>query len=143
MRASEVAEMARLMRESYRPEQLDPGLARPAVVDLERGFRAVAVPRADAPEPYRSFRLIDAAALDTVLVVTFTWDDGADDGTVFVLPVDGRDVELDIRDGVAVTTFLNHLLEFTLGGPRDAWEPARTTPIGPRLSVVRPWSTGD
>lgn len=141
MRASDVAELARVLRADYRPERLDPGVTEPTVVDVAGGFRAVALPRAESPEPYRSFRLVDAAALDVTLVMTFTWEDGADDGTVFVLPLDGRDVELDVTDDAAVTTFLSHLVEFTLGGPRAAWEAARTTPMSPRLTVVRPWSS--
>ena len=141
MRASDVAELARVLRVDYRPEQLDPGVTEPTVVDVADGFRAVALPRAESLEPYRSFRLVDAAALDATLIVSFTWEDGADDGTVFVLPVDGRDVDLDVTDDVAVTTFLGHLLEFTLGGPRAEWEAARTTPLSPHLTVVRPWTS--
>ena len=80
-------------------------------------------------EPYRSFRLIDAAAVGSTLVITFTWDDGADDGTVFLMPLDTRDIELDTSDNIAVTTFLSHHLEFTLGGPRESWERARAHTI--------------
>lgn len=141
VRASDVAELARVLRADYRPESLDTGVTEPTVVDVDDGFRAVALPRAESPEPYRSFQLVDAAALGDTLVVTFTWDDGADDGTVFVMPIDGRDVELDINDDAAATTFLNHLLEFTLGGARVEWEAARATPLSPRLAVVRPWTS--
>lgn len=141
VRAADVTELARVLRADYCPESLDPSVAKPTVVDVDDGFRAVALPRPESPEPYRSFRLVDAAALGDTLVVTFTWEDGADDGTVFVLPLDGRDVELDVTDDAAVTTFLSHLVEFTLGGPRASWEAARTTPMSPRLAVVRPWAS--
>ncbi|MEJ2862794.1 hypothetical protein [Actinomycetospora flava] len=55
------------------------------------------------------------------------------------MPVDTRTVEMDITDEPAVTTFLSHVLEFALGGERQAWESARSTPLEPRLTVVRPW----
>jgi hypothetical protein len=97
------------------------------------------VPRSEQTEPWRSLALIDARAVGPVLTVVFSWDDGADDGTVFVLPVDTRDVDLDVGDDQAVTTYLSHLLEFTLGGDRAAWEAARSTPLSPGLAVVRPW----
>ncbi|MDQ4116468.1 MAG: hypothetical protein M3235_05830 [Actinomycetota bacterium] len=138
-----VAELARLLRDEYSPEALDPGVDKPTVVDHEHGFRSVAVPRSEMPEPWRSFRLLDAAALDRILVVTFTWDDGSGDDTVFLLPLDTRDVELDLSSERQVTTFLTQLIEFTVGGPRETWEPARSTPLSPRLAVVRPyWSAG-
>jgi hypothetical protein len=72
-----------------------------------------------------------------ILLVIFTW---ADDDTVFVLPCDTRDVELDPSDAIATRTFLVRLIEHTLGGARASWEAARSTPIGPRLSVVRPFN---
>jgi hypothetical protein len=141
MTADEVEVLARLLRESYSPEQLDAGVSEPTVVDLADGSRAVVLPRDQMFEPYRSFRLIDAAACGTTLVVTFSWDDGHDDGMIFLMPLDGRDVELDLRDNIAVTTFFSRFLEFTLGGPRESWEAARSTPLSPRLAVVRPWSS--
>ncbi len=138
--AAEVKVLAALVKESYSPERLDPGVSEPTVVELADGSRAIALPQEQMFEPYRSLRLIDAAALGTTLVITFHWDDGDDDGTIFVMPLDGRDVELDLADDIAVTTFLSHNLEFTLGGPRTSWEPARSTPLSRRLAVVRPWS---
>lgn len=133
--------LAGLVRETYSPERLDPGISEPTVVELADGSRAVALPREQMFEPYRSLRLIDAAAVGTTLVITFHWGDGQDDGTIYLMPLDGRDVELDMSDDIAVTTFLSHHLEFTLGGPRESWEAARTTPLSSRLSVVRPWTS--
>ena len=86
--------------------------------------------------------LLNAEAVGTILVITFRWDDGADDGTIFLMPLDTRDVALDMSDNIAVTMFLLHHLEFTLGGPRESWEHARTTPFGPRFAVVRPYTQG-
>lgn len=139
MNTAEVRVLAELVRQTYTPERLDTGLSEPTVVELADGSRAVALPRDQMFEPYRSFRLIDAAALGTTLVITFHWDDGTDDGTVFVMPLDGRDVTLDLADDIGVTTFLSHHLEFTLGGPRESWEAARSTPLSRRMVAVRPW----
>ncbi len=142
MLPADVAELARLLRDGYSPEPLDPGVDGPAVVENDHGFRSVSVPRSAMPEPWRSFCLVDAAALGTTLVVTFTWVDGADDETVYVMPLDGRDVELDLSSELQVETFLSRLIEFTLGSPREIWERA-STPMSPRLAVVRPyWSVG-
>lgn len=44
------------------------------------------------------------------------------------MPLDGRDVTLDLTDDIAVTTFLSHHLEFTIGGPRESWEVACSIP---------------
>lgn len=131
--------LARVLREHYSTAALDPGVDEPTVVEDDDGFRRLVVPREDQTEPWRSFVLLDARAVGPVLTVVFRWDDGADDGTVFVLPVDVRGVELDVADDRAVTTFLTHLLEFTLGGERRTWEAARSTPLGSRFTVVRPF----
>ena len=141
MDAAAVDALAQLVKETYAPERLDTGVHEPTVVELADGSRAVTLPRDQMFEPYRSFHLLDAAALDTTLVITFRWDDGHDDGTVFVLPLDGRDVELDLADERGVATFLSHHLEFTLGGPRESWEAARSRPVSRRLAVVRPWGS--
>ena len=133
--------LAEQIRASYAPEQLETGVREPTVVELPDGSRAVTLPRGQMFEPYRSFQLIDAAALGTTLVVAFSWDDGSGDDTVFVMPLDCRDVDLDVREEFAVTNFLTRFLEFTLGGPRESWEPARSTPLGARLAVVRPWQS--
>jgi hypothetical protein len=140
MDVESVRALAEQIRESYAPEQLDSDVQEPTVAEHFDGSRSVTLPRDQMFEPYRSFRLIDAAALGATLVVAFTWNDGRGDDTVFVMPLDCRDVDLDVRDEF-VTNFLTRFLEFTLGGPRESWEPARSTPLGPRLAVVRPWQS--
>lgn len=142
MDVADVARLAELVRVQYSPDQLDPGVTQPTVVELDDGSRSLVVPRDQMVEPYRSFRLIDAAAVGSILIITFQWDDGADDGTIFLMPLDTRDIELDLADNIAVSMFLLHHLEFTLGGPRESWERARTTPLGPRFAVVRPYTQG-
>jgi len=138
----DVAVLAALVREHYSVQRLDTGVTEPTLVEHEDGSKAWVLPREQALEPYRSFRLIDAVALGSILVITFSWDDGADDDTIFLMPLDTRDVALDISDDIAVSTFVAHHLEFTLGGPRESWEAARTTPFGPRFAVVRPYTQG-
>lgn len=91
------------------------------------------------PEPLRSLHLLDAAALGTTVVTTFRW---GDDDTVFVLPYDTRDLDIDLGDEITVRTFLTQLVEHTPGGSRESWEAARSTPISRRLVVVRPWNAG-
>lgn len=139
---ADVAVLAALVREHYAADRLDPGVTEPTVVEHDDGSRSLVLPRNQMLEPYRSFRLMEAAALGSTLVITFMWDDGADDGTLFLMPLDTRDIDLDMSDNIAVSTFLSHHLEFTLGGPRESWERARTTPFGPRFSVVRPYGHG-
>lgn len=129
-----------MVREDYSPERLDPGVTEPSIVETANGSRSVTLPRDQVFEPNLSFRLVDAVAVGSVLFITFTWDDGADDGTPFLMPLDTRDIDLDMSDNIAVPTFLSHHLELTLGGPRESWERARTTPLGPRFAVVRPWT---
>lgn len=141
MDVDSVRGLAGQIRASYAPEQLETGVQEPTVVEHSDGSRSVTLPRDQMFEPYRSFQLIDAAALGTTLVIAFSWDDGRGDDTVFLMPLDCRDVDLDVRDEFAVTNFLTRFLEFTLGGPRESWEPARSTPLGPRLAVVRPWQS--
>jgi hypothetical protein len=133
----QVARLAALVLETYSPAALDPGVTEPTIVTMPDGFRALAVPRDQMQEPMRSLRLLDAAALGPVLVVTFAWDD-QDDGTIFVMPLDTRDLQLDLADDISVTTFLVQHIEHTLHGPRESWESARSTPISRRLAVVRP-----
>jgi hypothetical protein len=139
MEPAQVAELAAHIRHDYSPATLDPGVSEPTVVELECGARALALPREQQPEPLRSLRLIDAAAVGATLVVTFTWADGTDDDTVYLMPFDARDLELDLDDPTAVTRFLLRHIEHTLGGPRDTWT-SRSTMISPRLSVVAPWT---
>jgi hypothetical protein len=134
-----VRALADQIRASYAPEQLDSEVREPTVVQLADGSRAVALPRDQMFEPYRSFRLLDA--LGATLVVAFSWDGEGGDDTVFIMPLDCRNVDLDVDDEFAVTNFLTRFLEFTLGGPRESWEAARSTPLGPRLAVVRPWQS--
>lgn len=138
----DVAVVAELVREHYAPDRLDPGVTEPTLVEYDDGSRSFVLPQDQMFEPYRSFRLLDAEAVGSILVITFRWDDGADDGTIFLMPLDARDVQLDMRDNIAVTTFISHHIEFTLGGPRESWERARTTPFGPRFAVVRPYTQG-
>ena len=87
-------------------------------------------------EPYRSIRLLDAVAVGDILVVSFRWDDG-DDGTVFLLPLDTRDVQVDFGDDVFVRAFVDHHLAWSLGAARKVWEPERAIRISDGLSVVR------
>ena len=121
---------------AYCDGALETNVTEPTVV-RDAGGSAMALPREQMPEPQASLHLVAVTAVDTTLVVTFRW---GDDDTVFVLPYDTRDVDLDPGDRIAVGNFLLHLVEFTLGGPRESWEPARATPISRRLSVVRPWN---
>jgi hypothetical protein len=136
MDTAEMGALAALLRQTYDDASLETGVREPTVVEHDDGSRAVVLPRHDQPEPLRSLHLIDAFAAGPVLIVVFTW---ADDDTVFVLPCDTRELELNPSDDFAVRTFLVRLVEHTLGGPRESWEAARTTPLGPRLSVVRPF----
>jgi hypothetical protein len=138
VRAADAAALASLLKEHYAPERLETGVSEPTVVEDENGFRALVLPREQMFEPFRSLHLLDAVALGPILIVTFRWDDGADDGTVFLMPLDTRDIELDMDDDIAVTTFVDHHLSWTLGGPRESWEPT-TTLVSPRLAVVRPY----
>jgi hypothetical protein len=139
---ADVARLAAQLKEDYAPERLDTGVTEPTVVETDDGFRALVLPREQMFEPFRSLHLLDAVAVGDILVVTFRWDDGHDDGTVFLMPLDTRDVELDLDSDTFVTTFLDHHLSFTLGGPRSSWEPERATRISERLSVVRPHDQG-
>jgi hypothetical protein len=139
MEPAQVAVLAARIRQDYSPAALDPGVDEPTVVELASGARAIALPRDQQPEPLRSLRLVDAAAVGATLVVTFTWADGTDDDTVYLMPLDARDLELDVDDPTVVTRFLLRHIEHTLGGPRDSWA-ARSTLISPRLAVVTPWT---
>jgi hypothetical protein len=128
-----------MLKEDFAPERLETGVSEPTLVEGEDGFKVLVLPREQMFEPFRSFHLLDAVALGDLLVVTFRWDDGNDDGTIFLMPLDTRDVELDMDSDTFVTTFVDHHLSWTLGGPRASWEPERATRIGERLSVVRPY----
>ena len=139
MEPAQVAELAAHIKRDYSPAALDPGVSEPTVVELAGGVRTLALPRDQQPEPLRSLRLIDAAAVGATLVVTFAWADGTDDDTVYLMPFDARDLELDLADPPAVTRFLLRHIEHTLGGARDTWA-SRSTMISPRLSVVTPWT---
>lgn len=127
-----------MLREDDAPECLETGVTERTIVENEHGFREYRVPRSQMFEPYRSLHLLDAVALGDVLVVTFRWDDGHDDGTIFLMPLDTRDVEADMHSDTFVRTFADHHLSWTLGGPRESREPARAPRIGERLAVVRP-----
>lgn len=138
MKPEDAAVLAALLKEHYSPERLDTGVSEPTLVTADDGFKVLVLPREQMFEPFRSFHLLDAVALGPVLVVTFRWDDGNDDGTIFLMPLDTRDIELDMDSDVAVTTFVDHHLSFTLGGPRESWEPGSTL-LSSRLAVVRPY----
>lgn len=129
--------IADLLRDTYGEDALDTGVTEPTVVEEADGSRTLVLPRDEMPEPLRSLHLIDAVAAATTLVATFRW---GDDDTVFVLPYDTRDLDDEIDDEIALRTFLTRLVEDTLGGPRESWEAARSTPISRRLAVVRPWN---
>jgi hypothetical protein len=132
--------IADLLRDTYGEASLETGVTEPTIVQDADGSRSLVLPRDQMPEPLRSLHLIDATAVGTTLVTTFRW---GDDDTVFVLPYDTRDLDFDLDDQVTVRTFLTQLVEHTLGGPRESWEAARSTPISPRLAVVRPWSAAE
>lgn len=138
MEVPDVERLAALVRETYSPAALETGVHEPTMVTAADGSRAITFPRDQEPEPLRSLHLRSAVAAGLVLVVTFTWGED-DDDTIFVIPLDTRDLDLDLTDEIATTTFVVQHIEHTLGGPRSAWEPG-TTPLSPRLSVVRPWT---
>ena len=131
------AELADLVRDTYGDASLDTGVTEPTIVENAGGFRSLTLPRDQMPEPLRSLHVIDAAAVGTTLVMTFRW---GDDDTVFLLPYDTRDADFALDDDITVRTFVTQLVEHTLGGPRESWEAARSTPISRRLTVVRPWN---
>ena len=136
---ADVARLAAQLKEDYSPERLETGVSEPALVEGDDGHDVLVLPREQMFEPFRSLHLLDAVAVGDILVVTFRWDDGNDDGTVFLMPLDTRGLELDPDSDTVVTTFLDHHLAWTLGGPRASWEPGRATRISERLSVVRPY----
>ncbi len=138
MDSAQVARLAAAVVEAYSPAALETGVDEPTLVTDDDGWRAITLPRDQQPEPLRSLHLLDAVAAGPVLVVTFTWRED-DDGTVFVLPLDTRDLDLDVDDRITLTTFLVQHVEHTLGGPRDSWERTSTL-ISPRMAVVRPWT---
>jgi hypothetical protein len=53
------------------------------------------------------------------------------------MPLDTRDIELDMHSDTFVTTFVDHHVSWTIGGPRESWGSERTTRISERLAVVR------
>ncbi len=142
MELADVARLASIIKEDYSPERLDPGVSEPTLVKGDDGFNVLSVPREQMFEPFRSLHLLDAVALGDLLVVTFRWDDGNDDGTIFLMPLDTRDSALNPHSDTEVTTFVDHHLSWTLGGPRASWEPERATRTSARLSVVRPYEQG-
>jgi hypothetical protein len=142
MEIVDVVALAEQIREHFASDQLTPDVRDPTVVEHDDGSRSLVLPRDQMFESYRSFRLLEAVAVGSVLVITFRWDDSADDGSIFLMPLDTRDIDLDMADNIAVSTFVSHHIEFTLGGPRESWERARSTPLGPRFAVVRPYTQG-
>jgi len=138
MDAPTAAAMAALVRDTYGEAALDTGVHEPTVVQSADGSRALVLPRDQMPEPLRSLHLVDVVAVGTTILVVFTW---AQDSDVFVMPFDGRDVEVGPIDDTTARTFVTQLVEHTLGGPREAWG-ANAFPISRGLSVVRPWTAG-
>jgi hypothetical protein len=135
--ADQVADLARQLCEAYSWEALDPGVSEPTLKKAEDGYAIVVLPRDQEEEPFRSLKLIDAVALGPVLMVAFTWADGQDDETVYLMPLDMRDVTVNMHDEIAVSAFLMRHIEFSLGGPRDSWESARGATLSPHLVLVR------
>jgi hypothetical protein len=136
---ADVRLLATTIREGFAPESLDHGVTEPTLMQQPDGFMALVEPRDQMTEPYRSIHLLDAVATGDILVITFRWDDG-DDGTVFLMPLDTRDVQVDLSDDIFVRHFVDQHLHFTLGAAREVWEPERATRISERLSVVRPYN---
>ena len=139
------AELAELVMLTYGDAELDTGVTEPTVVQQPDGFRAWVLPRDQMPEPLNSLHLLAAAALGSTLVVTFRW---GDDDTVYLLPYDLRDFDYDVDEEISdldvditVRMFVTQLIEHTLGGPRESWEPGSTL-ISRRLAVVRPSNAG-
>lgn len=106
MEPAQVAELAAMIKRDYSAAALDPGVSEPTVVEAADGSRALVLPRDQQPEPLRSLRLVDAAAVGATLVLTFTWADGTDGDTVYLMPLDARDLDLDLDDPTVVTRFL-------------------------------------
>ncbi|WP_214406198.1 hypothetical protein [Pseudonocardia lacus] len=100
---AQVADLAAMIRRDYSPAALDPGVSEPTLVEAADGSRALVLPRDQQPEPLRSLRLVDAAAVGSTLVVTFTWEAGTDDDTVYLMPLDARDLDLDLDDPTVAT----------------------------------------
>ena len=98
VKAADAAVLASILRDHYCPSDSKPASPSPTVIENEHGFRALLMPRKQMSEPFRSIHLLDAVALGHILVVTFRWDDGNDDGTIFLMPLDTRDGELDMSD---------------------------------------------
>jgi hypothetical protein len=133
MDAALVAQLATRFTQLFGWDDSDTGPTEPTLTEFEDGSRAIVLPRDQMWEPYRSFRLIEAAAVGTTLVITFHWGDG--DEMVFLLPIDVRPFVFE--DNIDVDSFLHRHLESTLGEAREDWEAARSTPISPGLTVVR------
>jgi len=140
MDAEGASQLAEYVRQNYSWEALDPKVDEPTVVNWDTS-PSLTLPRDQMFEPYRSFRLIDAAAVGTTLIISFAWGKPEDDdGNVYLLPLDTRPLMIDLTDESALITLVSHHIEFTLGGPRESWEPKQAIKISDRLSVVRPWT---
>lgn len=127
-----------MIRDTYSPAVLETGITELTVIELPDRSCAIALPRDQQEEPLRSLHLLDAAALGPILVVTFSWDDDTGDDTIYLMPLDTRDLALDLSHDISVSTFIIRHVEHTLGGPRESWEAARSTPLSSRFAVVRP-----
>lgn len=138
---ADVRRLAAVIREDYAPESLEPGVTEPTILENSDGWKVLVEPRDQMVEPYRSIHLLDAVAMGDILIVTFRWKDG-DDGTVFLIPLDTRDIHVDFGDDIFVRHFVDQHLHFSLGAAREVWEPERATRISDRLSVVRPHDQG-
>jgi hypothetical protein len=142
MEPAAIARLADEIRTTYSPAALDATFdtSTPVLRTGADGSRSITLPREQAPEPLRSMQILDVAPIGDILVVTFRWGLGPeeDDGTIYLMPLDTRDLELDVDDQAAVDVFVLHHVEFSLG-PAPQWA-HRCTPLGPRLKIVRPWS---
>lgn len=136
---ADVRRLAAMIREDYAPESLEPGVTEPTIVENSDGWKVLVEPRHQMIEPYRSIHLLDAVAMGDILVVSFRWGDG---DTVFLMPLDTRDVQVDFGDDVFVRAFVDHHLVWSLGSAREVWEPERAVRISDRLSVVRLYDRG-
>lgn len=102
------------------------------------GARYLMVPRDQQEEPLRSINLLDARAVGPVLALSFSWNDD-DDGTVFVMLLDARDVDIDLdrTEPALIRHFMARHVEHSLGAPRPVWEP-ETVPLSRRMALVHP-----
>ena len=140
MDAEGASQLAEYVRQHYSWDALDPQVDEPIVVNWDT-FPSLTLPREQMFEPYRSFRLLEAAAVGSTLIISFAWGKPEeDDGRIYLLPLDTRPLAVDLADESALITLISHHIEHSLGGPRESWEPERTFKLSDKLAVVRPWT---